>query len=362
MPGIFCARDVAGACSIPAADRGIFSATPQDGRCPRPASHCAVAMRLIFLGTSAGAPTRQRNVTAQALQFDDGSLWLLDCGEATQHRLMQEGLVANRITRILITHLHGDHVLGLPGLLASIAIQGRTDAVHLVGPHGLRELIDTVLRLTDTRLGYPLDIQELDATTGGTVGGFGTITVSAHPLVHRVPCLGFVLREGPRPGRFHPGRARHLGVPEGRDWGLLQRGATVTLLDGTSVRPAQVMDPPGPGRHLVLLGDTNDASGIVPAAQGCDLLVCEATFHSSRLTQALEWGHMTALMTGQLAAACRARTLVLTHLSARHADSQAEIKVEDLRLEAAAQCPDTTVLAAHDGWSLTIPPRERAAP
>ncbi len=319
-------------------------------------------MRLIFLGTSAGAPTRQRNVTAQALQFDDGSLWLLDCGEATQHRLMQEGLIANRITRILITHLHGDHVLGLPGLLASIAIQGRQDPVHLIGPRGLRELIDTVLRLTDTRLGYPLELQELDAGTSSAVGSFDAITISAHPLVHRVPCLGYVLREGPRPGRFHPGRARHLGVPEGREWGQLQRGNTVTLLDGSLVQPAQVMDPPGPGRHLVLLGDTNDASAIVPAAQDCDLLVCEATFHSSRQAQALEWGHMTAQMTGQLAAACRARTLVLTHISARHADLQSEVGVEDLRQEAASQCPDTIVLAAHDGWSLKIPPRERAAP
>jgi ribonuclease Z len=149
-------------------------------------------VHLTFLGTSAGVPTRTRNVTAQALTFDHGGIWLLDCGEATQHQLMRAGLKASRIERVLMTHLHGDHCFGLPGALATMATNGRAQPVQIVGPRGVRELIDTVLRISDTALPFPVDIVELDAPR--EVGRFDGWTVSAHGLDPRIACFGYCLR------------------------------------------------------------------------------------------------------------------------------------------------------------------------
>lgn len=310
-------------------------------------------MRLTFLGTSAGTPTRARNVTAQALQFDDGRLWLLDCGEATQHQLIRTGLRASRIDRLLITHLHGDHCYGLPGLLSLIAISGRTDPVELVGPPGIAELVRTVLRLSHNHLPYRLDLHEL--AVHGAPERRGTWTWSAWPLRHRIPSFGYVLQEDLRPGRFHPERARALGIPPGPLYRRLQDGHAVTLADGSAVEPAVVCEPPRRGRKLVLLGDTADSTAIAAAGADCDLLVHEATYDAARADKALLWGHSTSAMAGRFAAALRARALILTHFSGRFEDGDADgITVPDLVREAAAECPGTRVLAAQDAWTYDI--------
>lgn len=310
-------------------------------------------MKLTFLGTSAGTPTRERNVTSQALQFEHGGLWLLDCGEATQHQLMRAGLRAGRIERVLITHLHGDHCYGLPGLLSCIAIHGRTEPVEVAGPPGLRELIETVVRLSEATLPYPLAITELPVN-GGTLAPLSGWSVSAHPLVHRIACLGYVLREDDRPGRFHPDEAQRLGVPPGPLFRRLQDGQAVELADGSTVQPAQVTDPPRPGRLVVLLGDTSDASAIVDAGQGCDLLVCETTYDHGRPAKAVAWGHSTTTMTGDLARRMAAKVLAITHFSSRYADEGAALSIADLVAEAQAACPQTHVVAADDLLTLAV--------
>jgi ribonuclease Z len=314
-------------------------------------------VRITFLGTSAGVPTRTRNVTGQAVVFDHGGVWLLDCGEATQHQLMRAGIKPGRIERILVTHLHGDHCFGLPGALASMSIGGRDDPVHIVGPRGVRELIETVFRLSDTTVTFPLAFTEIDAP--GTIGRFDGWEVSAHALPHRITCFGYCLSEGTRPGRFHPDRALALGVPPGRLFGQLQRGERVRLADGREVAAEQVADPPRPGRKLVLLGDTMDGSALAEVGADCDLLVCEATYDAAREDKARQWGHSTTRMTGELARLLRARTLILTHFSSRYTDDDSdEPRVEALVAEAAACCPGTTVLAARDLWSHSLPPRD----
>ena len=313
-------------------------------------------MHLTFLGTSAGSPARLRNVTSQALVFDDGRIWLLDCGEATQHQLMRAGLRPMRIERILITHLHADHSLGLPGLLACLAIHGRTEAVTIIGPSGVRELVETVIRLTDTMLPFPLRFVELGAEVEHPLGTEAAWTLSAHPLHHRVRCFGYCLRESPRSGRLHPDRAAALGVASGPLLGELSRGHAVTLGDGRIVRPEQVLSPPRPGRLVVLLGDTDDASAMVAAGHGCDLLVCEATYDSAREQKARLWGHSTTTMTGRLAAVMAAKTLIITHISSRYGEDSdsSELDVQDLLQETARECPLTRVLAAEDLWSFPI--------
>jgi ribonuclease Z len=313
-------------------------------------------VRITFLGTSAGTPTRERNVTAQALQFANGGWWLLDCGEATQHQVMRAGLRAGRCERILITHLHGDHCYGLPGMLSCIGIQGRSETLEVAGPPGLREFLETILRLSEAHLPYPLVITELPAT-GGTLAPLGGWTVSAHPLVHRVTCLGYVLREAPTPGRFHLDRARRIGIPEGPLFAQLQRGEPVRLDDGRIVVSSDVMDPPRRGRIVVLLGDTSDPSGIAEAATGCDVLVCETTYEAAREAKAVEWGHSTSAMTGAFAQRIGARTLLITHFSSRYGAagvSTGAPTIAELVAETRAACPATQVLAADDLWTFTV--------
>jgi ribonuclease Z len=295
---------------------------------------------LTFLGTSAGTPTRTRNVTSQVLGFDQGDLLVLDAGEGTQHQFMRAGLSAARIGTILITHLHGDHCYGLPGLLALIAIHERRTPLTVIGPRGIAELIGTIARLSDLQLGYRLDIIEHDGDAD--LAGPHGWTIAARPLVHRVPCSGYVLTEPDRPGIFNPGRARALGVPEGAAWGRLQRGETV---DG--IRPEQVCAPRRPGRKLVLLGDTSDADAIVAAGRRCDVLVCEATYLADRAAKAATWGHLTADQTGALAARMEARQLIVTHFSSRYT-TDPRAGTTPILDQAAAACPGTTVFAADD--------------
>ncbi len=310
-------------------------------------------MRITFLGTSAGTPTRQRNVTSQALQFDDGELWLLDCGEATQHQLMRAGIRAGRCARILLTHLHGDHCYGLPGMLSCIGIHGRSESVEIVGPIGVRELVETVIRLSDAQLPYPLVFHELPVA-GGTLPQCSGWAVSAHPLVHRIPCLGYVLQEDPRPGRFHPERATALGVPDGPLYRQLQQGETVRLADGREIHPDAICDPPRRGRKVVLLGDTSDAAAIIPAGRDCDLLVCEATYDGTRQAKAMTWGHSTTLMTGALATQMQAKNLIITHFSSRYTDTAKTQSIADLVAETRTACPETTVIAADDIMTFAV--------
>jgi ribonuclease Z len=314
-------------------------------------------VHLTFLGTSAGVPTRARNVTAQALTFDHGGVWLLDCGEATQHQLMRAGIRPSRIERILMTHLHGDHCFGLPGALATMATNERSEPVQIVGPAGVRELVETTLRISDSTLPFALDFLELDAPRA--IGSFDGWQVSAHALTHRIACFGYCLRESDRPGRFHPGRAESLGVEPGPSFGALQRGQAVTTAAGRVVRPDEVVDPRRPGRVIALLGDTCDASSLIEPARGCDLLVCEATYDQGRDEKARQWGHSTTAMTGELAARMQARTLIITHFSSRYTeDERGNPTVDDLLRETQEHCPDTRVLAAKDLWKFEIPPRD----
>jgi ribonuclease Z len=280
-------------------------------------------------------------------------MWLLDCGEATQHQMMKAGLRCGRIERILITHLHGDHCYGLPGMLSCMAIHEREDPVEIVGPLGLQEMIDTVLRLSVSELPFPIQVTEL--TGPRVLAQQSQWDVSAYPISHRIPCFGYSLRETPRPGRFDLQKALALGIPEGPHYRALQHGQTIHLADGRSIHSAEVCDPPRPGRHVVLLGDTQDASGIRDAALGCDLLVHEVTYDAGFTAKAEKWGHSTSTMTGTFAASVAARHLIITHFSSRYTDSDADRGVDLLVRETQACCPDTQVYAADDLWSFVVP-------
>jgi ribonuclease Z len=299
-------------------------------------------MELTLLGTASGTPSRTRNVTAAAVRFEDGSIAVVDCGEGTQQRLLPTDLSPARIGAVLITHLHGDHCFGLPGLLCSIGVHGRSEPVLVAGPPGTAELLATVLRLSDTSLPYSYYVEEI---SDGHVVRFGRVTASAWPLRHRVPCWGWVLQEDARPGRVDAAAAAAAGITGARLGALVRE--SLSGGDGGGI-----VGPPRPGRKLVILGDTCGSQAIHAAGAGCDLLVHEATYGDDRVENAARWGHSTAAQAAACAAAMGARRLLLTHFSSRYDQLDS---IADLLAQAQATAPGIEVHAGHDWWRARVP-------
>ncbi len=290
-------------------------------------------MELIFLGTSAGAPTRERNVTGLALRRAR-DWFLFDCGEGTQHQLLRTSLAPSRLSTIFISHLHGDHVFGLFGLLGSRSI-ARIDApIRLLGPPGLEAMVRAVLDGSRMHLKFELSIMEL-SEEGGVVFDDGDCVVEAVPVDHRVTCYAWCIREADRPGSLDVARARALGVPEGPAFGRLKAGEAVHAEDGSLVQPEQVLGPSDPGRRLIIAGDNRDPQRLLAQTGPTQLLVHEATFTEAVLREMPDdKGHSTAARVARAAAAVGVDTLMLTHFSARF--SHRDGSIEALRAEARA--------------------------
>lgn len=303
---------------------------------------------LTFLGTGAGSPSRERNVTAALLERGDGALWLIDCGEGTQHQIMRSSLRMARIERILITHLHGDHVFGLPGLLASLAVHQRRSPVTVFGPPGLRGFLEAAFAISDFTAPYPLVIEEIPVS-GGMLPARAGIQVQAYPLRHRLPSFAYNIRFPLLPGHLDARLARKLGVEPGPAMGRLAAGQSVLVASGAEVLPQQVLGPPRPGLHLVWCGDCTGDSAHPPEARGCDVLVHEATFDDTRRERAAQWGHSTAAEAAAVAADLGAGRLILTHISARFT-TPPEGEQHPLLVEARALLPDRPVDLASDHW------------
>jgi ribonuclease Z len=316
-------------------------------------------MELTFLGTGSAMPTRQRSMSAVALRLAERrEVWLFDCGEGTQHQLLRTPLRPPQIRRIFLTHLHGDHLYGLPGLLTSLSMLGVETPVDLYGPAGLAEVVAVTLRTAHAGCTYPLAVHELAPGVLLDEGdGEGALRVRCLELAHGVTCFGFRVEEAPRPGRLDAARAAELGVVSGPDLGTLKRGGSVTV-DGREVRSADVVAPAVPGRVLAICGDTLPCDAAVELARGADLLVHEATFGEARQAMAAERGHSTAAQAAEVARRAGVARLVITHFSARYQQSSGET-VDDLLAEARAVFPSTD--AAHDLMTVAIPRRSPAA-
>lgn len=268
---------------------------------------------VVFLGTSGATPTAQR-APAATLVRRGGERLLVDCAEGTQRQFLRCDVGLLELRDVFLTHYHADHYLGLPGMLKTYSLRGRELPLTIYGPRGLRDLL-SALRRVFGRLTYPLETVELEP--GDVLERVG-YRLEAFAVNHGVPAVGYSLVEQERPGRFDVEVAAKLGVPDGRERGVLQRGGPVTLADGTVVSPSQVLGPSRAGRKLVLTGDTAAAASVVEAAAGADLLVHEATFLAEERERARETLHSTA---GEAALAAReagVRMLALTHLSTRY--------------------------------------------
>jgi ribonuclease Z len=307
-----------------------------------------VEIEVIFLGTGGSAPSAARAPSATVVRRE-GEVLLVDCGEGSQRQLLRSTLGLTEIDAILFTHFHADHVLGLPGLLKTYDLQGRQHPLELIGPTGLGDLMRVFSPFLG-RLGYPLELREVD--DGGVIERAG-YRLQARSVRHRGPSLAWALVEEGRPGAFDASLADELGVPHGPERGALLRGSAVTLEDGRTITPEQLVGPARRGRSVVLTGDTVPCNSVVDLARGADLLVHEATFSAEDAERAKETQHSTAGGAALIALEANARMLALTHIGLRTAPREIEREAREV-------FPDTVVPRDFD--IIVIPLPERGAP
>ena len=304
---------------------------------------------LVFLGTSASMPTAQRAPAALLLRRG-GERLLFDCAEGTQRQLQRSSVGLPDLEEIFLTHLHGDHFLGLPGMLKTFALRGRDEVgLTVYGPSGVKDLFRS-LRPFLGRLPYPLTVVEV---APGEELARGDYRIATFAVDHGVSAVGYAIVEDERPGRFDVAAADALGVPAGRERGQLQGGEAITLADGTVVAPEAVLGPSRPGRKVVLTGDTAPAPSVVQAAYRADLLVHEATFAAEEKERARETLHSTAADAAEVARLAEVKLLALTHVSTRYFGSE-------LAREAREIFPETVVPRDFD--IVEVPFAERGAP
>lgn len=268
-------------------------------------------------------PSKSRNVTSVALSLLDeiGEVWLFDCGEATQHQIMHTPIRPRRVRNIFITHMHGDHIYGLPGFLGSRSFLGGEEPLTVYGPKGIKAFIDMAISLSKTHLNYKLNVVEIEE---GIVLETDAFTVHAKKLEHVIECYGFRVEQKPLPGTLQIERAYALGVPKGPMLRDLKNGLDVTLEDGTVVKSSDVVEAEKPGFTVTILGDTRFCAAAIELSQHADIVVHEATFDAANKQLARDYGHATNVEAATVAKQAQAKNVLLTHISARF--TEADVK------------------------------------
>jgi len=280
-------------------------------------------LRITFLGTGGSTPTPNRNPSAIAVNRE-GELLLFDCGEGAQQQMMR-AKTGMKIAAIFVTHFHADHVLGIPGLLQTIALQGREEPLEIYGPRYVDKFLAHLLALGYTGKGF--EVKAIELHPGEVVRRQGYV-VRTMKTVHNVVSIGYVLEEDMRPGRFNRERAIELGIKPGPLFARLQSGHSV-FVDGREVKPEEVLGPPRPGRKLVYTGDTRPCESVIEASRDADLLIHDGTLSEETKEYAIEYLHSTALEAAEVAKEAAVRQLILTHLSARYSDAEGARKLKD---------------------------------
>ena len=279
----------------------------------------ATPIRVIILGSGSALPTPERRTSATAV-LHEGEMLLFDCGEGTQLQLRKAGLRHGRLSCILITHMHGDHVIGIMGLLMTMELSGRQQPIELHGPPALADYVTTSARLLSTGFRYPIIFHE---ARPGRICETAAYTIECLPLNHRILTHGYAFQERDRPGTFDVARAEALGIPKGPLFGQLQKGQSVRLADGRTVEPQDVLGPPKRGRRIAYCLDTRPCPEAAGLARDADLLLYDSTLAAGAEEEAAEKGHSTSRQAAVLAKEAGAKRLVLTHVSSRYTDAHA---------------------------------------
>jgi ribonuclease Z len=280
-------------------------------------------LHVVFLGTAGSLPTPERNLSAILINRE-GEMMLFDCGEGTQRQMMRARTGMMHLNYIFLTHLHADHILGVPGLLETMAFQGREAPLTIAGPIHTIDLVEKFNSICYFSRDFEVRAMELEP---GDVVRMDGYQVEAVETQHSVPSIGYCLREDERPGRFNREAAIELGVPAGPLFGRLQHGQEVTV-DGRTISSGQVMGPSRPGRKIVYTGDTRPCRTIEAASIGADLLIHDCALSDEMADWARETKHSTAGEAAQLARRAGVRQLVLTHISSRYSEDSSTLLKE----------------------------------
>ncbi len=294
-----------------------------------------MSIKVVFLGTSGSVPTLKRSLPAVVVQCPRAQ-WMFDCGENVQRQMMKAKVSFHRKMKIFISHLHGDHVLGLPGLLQTMALMDRKEPLEIYGPKDLIAFLVCTKEKLNFGLTYPVKIHEIQSE--GVVCSEDEYEVLAAKSNHAVDGFVFAFVEKPRPGKFYPKKAVALGVPQGELWSQLQAGKLVKLKNGKTVVPSEVMGPMRAGRKIVYTGDTKPFEAFAEFAKGADLVIHDCTFDDSLTEKAGMDGHSTPTQAAEQSKAAGAKLLALSHISARYSNGE-------LLLEQAKKTFPNTVLA-----------------
>ena len=300
-------------------------------------------MNITFLGTSSGVPTLTRNVSSLALKLSQkAEVWLFDCGEGTQHQLIKSTIKSSQIRKIFITHMHGDHIYGLPGLLATLGLSGNSKGIDIYGPSNLKNFIYSALKNSYCKISFPLKFFEVEnsAQTNTNLFEDELMEVKCASLKHRLPAFGYRVNEKDKPGQFNLEKAKKLNIPEGPIYGRLHSGQRVKLEDGRILNGNDFCGKPRKGESFVYCTDTIFSKRAVELSKNVDLLVHESTFSDKDEEMAFEKLHSTTIMAAKTALLSNAKKLVLTHISPRYTPKSL-VKPIDLLNEAKQIFPNT---------------------
>lgn len=305
-------------------------------------------MEIIFLGTGAGVPSKYRNVSSIALTLlqEINEIWLFDCGEATQHQILNTSIRPGKITKVFITHLHGDHIYGLPGFLSSRSFQGGESLLTVYGPPGIRDFINISLKTTETHLTYPLEIVEYEE---GKIFENERFTVYTKKLEHRIDSFGFRIEEAEQIGELLVDQLKEKGIQPGPIYREIKENEETILPSGEVIKRKDFIGPSKKGRIISVFGDTRYRKDHISLAENASVLIHEATFSSEEEHLAEKYFHSTTTQAATLAKDANVEQLILTHISSRYQHSQ---EIEKLLEEAKNIFPNTVI--ARDFYRYTV--------
>lgn len=278
-------------------------------------------MKLVFLGTSAAQPTEHRGLSCICLERD-GEILMFDAGEASQISYMKSGLGWNKKMTIFVTHLHGDHCVGILGLLQTMSMQKRTETLEIFGPSGIEEFIAANIKILNFGLSFSVLINTIKE---GKILENSKFSMFACKANHSVTAFSYLFEEKDKPGRFNVQKARELGIPEGELWNKLQKGNSISI-NGGEIIPEQVLGEKRPGKKIGISGDTMPTKELEKFFEGTDYLVFDSTFLDEEKQKAQETSHSTAKQAATLAKNANVKNLVLTHFSARYKNEVGHLK------------------------------------